>query len=1051
MLLQQRTVSPALVGHRAPTPAQASTHRPDPDPVDSGSSARYASFCRPKLVDLLKSLRLDVTCERASGSYVFYRETETDSELTAVLDLVSGFGACLLGHNNPELKMALLEQLGQDAPMLAQSTVRAGAAWLAAQLNQLIPARGTYLCNFSNSGAESVEAAIKHAYKARFDMIRATYERITREINDLCTRIEQQQGIELPDPQKDLGKFRDDLDELNLAQFERFRQAPVMIALKGSFHGKTSAALKVTFNKSFREGYEGLSAVQSVFVDPQDVEQLPEIVAGQCIEFIVPRLEGSRVVLERVRMTRAIALILEVIMGEGGIQVLAKSTLATLARLHPDLGLPYIIDEVQTGCGRTGAMFAYARTALAAIEPEYLTLSKALGGGLVKIGATMIHQRVYDPDFAILHTSTFAEDDISCAVASRTLDIINRNQGELMSQIEQKGSYLIGKLRRLAHKYPEIIHEVRGHGLMIGIEFRQLQDRSPLFRYAGKQGFLSLLVASYLLHHHRIRVLAPLTTLLKGNPGKKRQSVLRIQPSAYITRAEMDCVTEALDEVLNIIDRNNEYLLVAHLIGESPAPEARRAAKQMEVTHPLLPRREDFDARVGFVFHPTALPYLVQFYFPSFAHYSWDRTRVAKWWTSLSRFLEPDVVHTEYIESDDFVVEANFVAVPYLPEYMMRTFVGARMGKPQARQQLKEIQDKIQDAVTVARELGDDAVPTSMVGLGAFTSIVTRQGATINDYEVPVSTGNAYTAALMLQAIEKAAAIQGLAPTDTTTAVVGAAGNIGSVLAVLLCQRSHHVKLVGRERNDGLSRLEQVRHACMLHLLEQVQEAVSHGQPLDNVRLTGLAQEIYREVLRPGLEGDLATPKLGALRSVLNGDEPLTLEHGALLDQVVAAHYGSRTNPFFSLHTDLESVRDCDIVAVATNSTNGRLIGPRTVKKGAIVCSASVPSDLSRSFGDHLGDYCVFDGGFARLPEGNVIDWLGMPTGGLAYGCLSETLLMGFDGQNRSFAKGNLTARQVQTTLDLAELYGFTLGEFTLKQMVHPMSGATRQQARREP
>ena len=1010
------------------------------------ASDLYGRYCRPKLVDLLKSMKLDVAYDEAAGSYVYYHDD--GGRRVPVLDLVSGFGAALLGHNNPELKEALKDALDGDLPVLTQSAVRPGAAALGRRLNQLIPAEGRYLCNLTNSGAEAVEAALKHAYKVRFDAVRKTYERISRQTNELFEMIEREQlQVELPDAGKGLRKFRDDLDELNVARFEELRQAPVVLALKGSFHGKTSAALKVTFNKSYREGYEGLSAIHPVFVDPRDVHRLPELVAEQSVEFLVPHLEQGKVVLDRVTETTVIAFIFEVIMGEGGIRLLSDQTLSTLARLHPELGAPYIIDEVQTGCGRTGAMFAYAETPLASIEPEYVTLSKALGGGLVKIGATLIHQRVYDPDFGILHTSTFAEDDLSCVVAYKALEILTRNRGRLMEDIGQQGSYLLRRLRRLQQRYPRVVKEVRGRGLMIGVELRQLQHLSPFFRYAGKQGFCSLLVTSYLLHHHRIRVLAPLTTLLKGNPGKRRQSVLRIQPTAHITREEMDRVVAALEEVFRIIHNNNEYLLVAHLIGEIPCMEQRRAPVCFPVTLPLPPRREDFDARVGFVIHPTALAHLAHYYFPSLSRYPWSRSGLARWWSGLSRFLEPDVVHVEYIEHDGFVVEVNFVAVPFLPETMVDVFTRARAGRRPDREcllRLQEVRDKVQDAVTVARELGDDHVPTSMVGLGAFTSIVTGQGTTINDYEVPVTTGNAYTTGLMIQGVERAAGIQGLNLERATCAVVGAAGNIGSAMAAMLCARGGHVMLVGHRRDSGLARLEQVRGACMLHILER-------ARALAGEELGGLARTIYQDVLGPCLEGGPpASPQLRELRLVARGEAPLSQQHGPMLDEVVAAHYGGGENPFVSLHTDLQGVATSDVVAVATNSTSGRLITPDTVKRGAVVCSASVPSDLCRWFADQMQDYFVFDGGFASLPPGNRIDWVGMPRGGLAFGCLSETLLMGFDGKNRTFAKGALSARQVQATLELAQQYGFSLGELELAQAALPATESTTHQQRSE-
>jgi predicted amino acid dehydrogenase len=159
-------------------------------------------------------------------------------------------------------------------------------------------------------------------------------------------------------------------------------------------------------------------------------------------------------------------------------------------------------------------------------------------------------------------------------------------------------------------------------------------------------------------------------------------------------------------------------------------------------------------------------------------------------------------------------------------------------------------------------------------------------------------------------------------------------------------------------------------------------------------------------------------------------------ETAARLDRAVTELYGEGDAAPISLHTDLGTIRDCEIVAIATNSPDKNLVGPRNTRKGAVVCCASVPSNLSTAFKEHMDDYFVFDGGFARLPEGSHIDCVGMPGGTLAFGCLCETLLLAFDGRNRSFARGRLTVGQVQETIRLAEKYGFTLGEFRLGDKV---------------
>jgi acetylornithine/succinyldiaminopimelate/putrescine aminotransferase/predicted amino acid dehydrogenase len=978
----------------------------------------YAAYCRPKLSALLASVGLDVAYTEARGAYL-YRDDPFMGRVP-VLDLVSGFGAGLLGHNNPELKACLKAQLDANVPFLAQCAERREAGLLAESLNRVLPAKARYLCHLANTGTEAVEAAFKHAYRVRLEALRREFEAISRSIERFFRDAEREHpDIEVPGSEKDLGRFRDDVDQHNLAEFERFKSHPVVLAVKGSFHGKTSAALKVTFNQTYRESFEGLSAIQAEFIGHEDFKRLPDIRDAHAVEFLAPHIEDGRIVVSSVRRTRVMALCLEVIQGEGGIRPLPADALDTLARIHGSLGVPYVIDEIQTGCGRTGTFFAYEGTPLRDVDPEYVTLSKALGGGLLKVGAALIREDVYDQDFGILHTSTFAEDELGCGLANRVIEILTRDDGRFMKEVADKGAYFLAGLRRLQARYPDVVGDVRGRGLMMGLEFTDLRDKSPLFRFGIRQGFLSLLVASYLLHHHRIRVLAPLTTLLKGNPGKKRQAILRIQPAADITFEEIDRTLAAFDEVCGVISRNNEAVLVGHLVGVPPTDDERR--------HPI-------EAPVGFVVHPTGIEQVLRYYLPTLEG-KVDPGRLASWWSRLARFLEPDVFHSEHIDSNGFAIEVNLVATPYLPAQLVevqRRNAAASLPGRLDRLMLQEVQDKIQDAVTVAKELGDDHIPTSMVGLGALTSVVTDRGLTVNDYEVPVTTGNAYTAGLMVLGILKAAAHRRIQLAEARVAVVGAAGNIGSVLAAVMSRRAGRLRLVGRASPDGLARLRQARMQVLVYLAHKAREQVSAGTPLAEVRVGGVGDRILRDIMLPSLaRGDAMSPWKRA-ENWLRGSEEDSPELNALLEDAVDQRGGPDGNDYMSLHLGVEAVADCDVVTVATTSTNADLITPALVRKGAVVSCASVPSNLSTSFRDHLDEYLVFDGGYARLPEGHVIDCVGLPGGGLAFGCLSETLILGFEGRNSSFARGPIKPEQVDEVLELGDMCGFGLGSFKL-------------------
>jgi len=980
----------------------------------------YGKYCRPKLDDLLRCLKLDREYVRASGDFLFCQE---DGREAAVVDFVGGFGTTLLGHNNAELKAEAVRLIQADTPFAAQVAVRGPSAHLAEKLGSLLPGKSKYYASFSNSGAESVEAAIKHAYKVKIDAARRTCASISRQLSDFCHSLEDgARDVVLPDSAagKPPRRFHDDLDEHNLAQLEELRNNPVVCALKGSFHGKTVSALKLTFNKTYREGFEGLSSIRPVFIDPLHPEGLEEIVRSRCADFLRPVIHGNHVEIERVMVPRVIALILEVIQGEGGIRVIADEILAKLAAIHEDARIPFIVDEIQTGCGRTGTFYAFAQTPLARIEPEYVLLSKALGGSLSKTAVTLIRSDIYDPDFGILHTSTFAEDELSCALALKTVNMLTRKRNALMKEITRKGNFIMEKLDALRVKYPRIVREVRGRGLMIALEFAPLDDFSPFFNYAARQGLLSLLVASYLLNRHRIRVFAPLSTMIRGDPADSRASIIRVEPSAFIAEKEVQKLVIALDEACRIIAANNEYCLVAHLVDGQLSNAERTAPAEMVAARGLLDRRTDFDARTGFIIHPTSVEHLVDYYFPSFRKYRYLAAGFETWWNRISRFLEPDLVNVSYITSGGFTVENNMVVVPYLPGCLAEAMGAQRRKGDQASVlRLPEIRDRIQEAVTLAKEIGDDRVPTSMVGLGAHTSIVTDRGRALNDYEVPLTTGNAYTAALMFMGIRKAAELQGIDISTSKAAVVGGAGNIGTVIAALLCQCAGEVRIIGRG-GGGIERLKAARAQCLRELLHAIALEVAEGIHFEHTRISGLGRNIYQTVIIPSLVGNLAD-----VRQI--SDETI-----ARLDLAVTGLYGKEDGAPISLHADLEAIRDCEIVAIATNSPDKNLVGPRNAKKGAIICCASVPSNLSAVFKKHMDDYFVFDGGFARLPEESHIDCVGMPGGTLAYGCLSETLLLAFEGRNRSFARGPLTVAQVQETIRLAERYGFTLGEFKL-------------------
>jgi predicted amino acid dehydrogenase len=221
--------------------------------------------------------------------------------------------------------------------------------------------------------------------------------------------------------------------------------------------------------------------------------------------------------------------------------------------------------------------------------------------------------------------------------------------------------------------------------------------------------------------------------------------------------------------------------------------------------------------------------------------------------------------------------------------------------------------------------------------------------------------------------VARAAQSSGVDLTKATVAIVGAGGNIGQILAAFFASSCASLVLLGSSRSDARTRLDATRNACL-------------------------------ESLRRGEVG---------------GQSPLPPRTGQPACNISCA-------------TDAAILRECDVIVVTTSSPDRELLTPEQLKPGAIVCCTSVPSNLSETFHRQAGDIVAFDGGLARLPEKARLNFIGLPTEGLAFGCLAETLLLGFDGHNHSFCKGRVTVAQVQRTWVMAAHHGFGLGAFQL-------------------
>jgi acetylornithine/N-succinyldiaminopimelate aminotransferase len=216
---------------------------------------------------------------------------------------------------------------------------------------------------------------------------------------------------------------------------ERFR----IVTFEGAFHGRTLASLAATGNKKYLEGFgppvEGFDQVPFADLDAVKKAIGPETAA----------------------------ILIEPVMGEGGVRVVPHGFLRALRELCDKHGLLLIFDEVQTGIGRTGELFAYQRTG---VEPDIMALAKALGGGF-PIGAILATTEAAKGMTAGTHGSTFGGNPLATAVAGAVLDVVLADG--FLDQVQQNALKLKQRLAELKDRHASVIAEVRGEGLLIGL------------------------------------------------------------------------------------------------------------------------------------------------------------------------------------------------------------------------------------------------------------------------------------------------------------------------------------------------------------------------------------------------------------------------------------------------------------------------------------------------------------------------------------------------------------------------------------------------------
>ena len=408
-----------------------------------------------QMVKVLRTIGYDVGFCKGRGQYLYDRKD------TRYLDLMSGYGVFALGRNHPVIRDALKSVLDADLPNLVQMDVSTLAGLLAERLLTLVPHLEKVA--FTNSGAESVEAAIKFARAAT-------------------------------------GR-------------------PGIVYCDHAFHGLTYGALSLNGDETFRKGFEPLLP-DCVRIPFNDLAALEHALASRRVAaFIFEPIQGKGVILPTEDYLKGAE---------------------HLCRRYETL---FIADEIQTGIGRTGKFLAGEHWG---IEPDMVLLAKALSGGHVPVGAVLMRKWIFNKIFnrmdrAVVHGSTFSKNDLAMAAGIAALEVMKAER--VIENAARTGEQLLRRLSALQDNY-ELLKDVRGKGLMIGVEFGspnslKLKASWNVLETASK-GLFCQLITIPLFKQHKI------LTQVAGHGSH----TVKLLPTLIINDGDCDWIVRAFDEVI---------------------------------------------------------------------------------------------------------------------------------------------------------------------------------------------------------------------------------------------------------------------------------------------------------------------------------------------------------------------------------------------------------------------------------------------------------------------------------------------------------------------
>jgi acetylornithine/succinyldiaminopimelate/putrescine aminotransferase len=470
----------------------------------------FGKYVNPQLARVLRTIGFSKNYVRAEGPYLY------DADGNQYLDFLAGYGVFNMGRNNEVIRNELHKALDANWPSMVQMDAPLLAGLLAERLLSVVNYREPQR-DFSP-----------------FDKLRAQDNN-----TDHDSRSASHGAL-------DMVFFTNSGTESNEGAIKFARKATGRTRIlfwDHAFHGLTTGSLALNGNEEFRKGFgpllPGCEAIP--FNDLNSLER--ELKKGDVAAFVIEPVQGKGVYIADTNFYQQAQ---------------------ELCRIH---GALFVIDEVQTGFGRTGKWFAHHHWGL---KPDIVTVAKSLSGGFVPAGAICYRREIYDKVFCdmescVVHSNTFGRNALAMTAGLAAIDVIEKNN--LVENSARMGEKIVNGLRSMADRY-EMISQVRGLGLMVGIEFGKPKSFSLKagwnIVHSVNKGLFGQMVVVPLMCDHKI-----LTQVAGHNVD-----IVKILPPLIINESHVERFLNAFEQVMK---ECHKFPGSAWTIGKKLAAEALRA------------------------------------------------------------------------------------------------------------------------------------------------------------------------------------------------------------------------------------------------------------------------------------------------------------------------------------------------------------------------------------------------------------------------------------------------------------------------------------------